>query len=99
VFGVARAGLRLVGGGQQSEQAVVELGAEDRQTLAVGGQRVGVGVFDPADEAVNPHQRRCVVQAAARGEKVRLCVRCVTIRQISCLLVVLRLARVCRMAG
>jgi hypothetical protein len=41
---------------------------------------------------VNPHQRWCVVQAAARGgERVRLCVWCVTMRREFCLLVVLRL--------
>jgi hypothetical protein len=45
-------GLRLVGGGEGSEQAVVELGVEDCRALAVGGQYVGVGVLDSADEPV-----------------------------------------------
>src|SRR5690242_21475959 len=41
---------------------------------------------------VNPHQRWCVLPAAARGgERVRLCVWCATMRREFCLLVVLRL--------
>src|SRR6266516_5816260 len=50
----------MVGGGQRSEQAVVDLGVEDRQALAVGGQDVGVGVFDPADQVVEAQAAQVV---------------------------------------
>ena len=48
-------GLRLVGGGERSEQAVVELGVEDRDPLALGGELVGVGVLI---RRISPLRRR-----------------------------------------
>ena len=43
--------LRLVGGQQGAEQAVVELGVEDGHAGAVGGQDVAAGVLDPRDNS------------------------------------------------
>jgi hypothetical protein len=53
-------GLWLVSGGEGSEQAVAELGVEDGEALPVGGQHVGVGVLDPADEAVEAQAAQVV---------------------------------------
>ena len=41
----------LVGGHQRSEETVREFGVEDRESLSVGGEGVGVGVLDPLDQA------------------------------------------------
>ena len=42
--------LGLVGGQERAQEPVVELGVEDRDFGAVGGEDVAVGVLDPADE-------------------------------------------------
>ncbi len=49
---------RLVGGGERDEQPVVDLGVEDGDADAVGGEGVAVGVREPADEAVARRSRR-----------------------------------------
>jgi hypothetical protein len=45
-------GLRLSGGEQRGQDAVVDLGVEDGEGQAVGGQVVGVGVRAAGDQAV-----------------------------------------------
>jgi len=42
----------------------VELGVEDRQALPVGGQDVGVGVLDPADQPVQAQSAQVVSHLA-----------------------------------
>jgi hypothetical protein len=43
-------GLGLVGGGERNEHPVVDLGVEDGDADAVGGEGVAVGVGQAADE-------------------------------------------------
>ncbi len=45
-------GLWLVAGHERAQHAVVDLGVEDREAQAVGGQGVGVAVRDPGDQPV-----------------------------------------------
>jgi len=47
-----RWGLRCGGGQQRPQDAVVDLGVEDRERLTVGGELVAVAAGDAADQPV-----------------------------------------------
>jgi len=53
-------GLGLVGGGERDEEPVVDLGVEDGDPDAIGGEHVAVGVREPADEPVEPQPPQVV---------------------------------------
>lgn len=48
----------LVGCGERSQESLVELGVEDGQSLAVGGEHVGVGVFMRRIRPLSRRRRR-----------------------------------------